>query len=252
MSAKHHFTHNNSKINYYLRKKGFGYICPGRMLAGSSLLQKLEYGPAPEADDAANAWIKSHNGKFGLFINNQFIYPDGREYTETINPAREVPLASIIEGHEVEDVNLAVDAARKAFEKWSKTSGHERAKILYAIARQIQKHRRLLAVVESLDNGKTIRETRDADTVLCVRHFYYHAGWAQLMDTELSNYKPLGVIAQVIPWNFPLLMLTWKIAPALAMGNTIVIKPAPSTRLSAMLFAELAVEAGVPPGFFSF
>lgn len=216
------------------------------MLTG--LLPKLEYGPAPESDEAALAWIKSHNGKFGLFINNQFVHPEGRTYTDTTNPARGDVLASIIEGDENEDVETAVSAARKAFDSWSKTSGHYRAKILYAIARQIQKHRRLLAVIESLDNGKTIRETRDADTPLCVRHFYYHAGWAQLMDTELSDYKPVGVIAQVIPWNFPLLMLTWKIAPALAMGNTVVLKPAPSTRLSAMLFAEIAVEAGVPPG----
>lgn len=218
------------------------------MLANSSLLNTLEYGPAPESDSAAKAWIDSHNGKFGLFINNEFVYPEGREYTDTINPARGESLASIIEGDPTDDVNSAITAARKAYESWSKTSGHYRAKILYAIARQIQKHRRLLSVVESLDNGKTIRETRDADTPLCVRHFYYHAGWAQLMDSELSNFKPVGVIAQVIPWNFPLLMLTWKIAPALAMGNTIVLKPAPSTRLSAMLFAEIAVAAGVPPG----
>lgn len=218
------------------------------MLLNSSLLEKLEYGPAPEADAAANAWIQQHRGKFGLFINNQFVHPEGRDYSETKNPARDTVLAQIIEGHPVDDVNLAVAAAKAAFPAWSGLPGYERAKYLYAIARQMQKHKRLLSVVESLDNGKSFRETRDADVPLCIRHFYYHAGWAQLMDTELKDWKAIGVVAQVIPWNFPLLMLAWKIAPAIAMGNTIVLKPAPSTRLSAMLFAEICMEAGLPPG----
>jgi aldehyde dehydrogenase (NAD+) len=217
------------------------------MLKGSSLLQTLEYGPAPESDDTAREWIKQHEGRFGLFINGAFVHPEGREYSATENPTTGEPLAQIVEGT-ADDANAAVAAARAAFPAWSQSSGHTRAKYLYAIARQLQKHIRLLAVVESLDNGKTIRETRDADTPLCVRHFYYHAGWAQLMDTELPDSRPVGVIAQVIPWNFPLLMMAWKIAPALAMGNCVVLKPAPSTRLSALLFAELIAAAGVPPG----
>ncbi|MEM8863163.1 MAG: aldehyde dehydrogenase family protein, partial [Chloroflexota bacterium] len=131
---------------------------------------------------------------------------------------------------------------------WAKTSDHERAKVLYAIARGIQKHDRLLAVVEALDNGKSIRETRDIDVPLVARHFYHHAGWAQLMGRELPNHEPVGVVGQIIPWNFPLLMLAWKVAPALAMGNAVVLKPAPSTPLTALLFAEIAVEAGLPAG----
>lgn len=218
------------------------------MLAGSSLLAKLEYGPAPESPSSAKAWIAAHDGRFGLFINGQFVHPEGREYSPTTSPATGETIAEICEGSGDEDVDSAVGAARAAFPAWAGLSGHQRAKYLYAIARQMQKHARLLAVVESMDNGKPIRESRDADVPLCVRHFYYHAGWAQLMETELKEFKPVGVIAQVIPWNFPLLMLAWKIAPALAMGNTIVLKPAPSTRLSALLFAEICAEAGVPPG----
>ncbi len=142
----------------------------------------------------------------------------------------------------------AVAAAREAFASWSKLSGHARARHLYAIARNIQKHYRLLAVLESLDNGKPIRESRDIDIPLVARHFYYHAGWAELMERELADYQPVGVVGQVIPWNFPLLMLAWKIAPALAMGNTVVIKPAPYTSLTALLFGEIIAEAGLPPG----
>ena len=147
-----------------------------------------------------------------------------------------------------EEVNTAVSAAQKAFTSWRETSGLERARYLYAIARNIQKHQRLLAVLETMDNGKPIRESRDIDVPLLVRHFYYHAGWAQLMETELQDYQPVGVIGQIIPWNFPLLMLAWKIAPAIAMGNTVVLKPASNTRLSALLFAEIVAEAGLPPG----
>ncbi|MCB1299578.1 MAG: aldehyde dehydrogenase family protein, partial [Microthrixaceae bacterium] len=145
-------------------------------------------------------------------------------------------------------VNDAVKAARKAFESWSQTSGHTRARYLYAIARGIQKHGRLFSVLESMDNGKPIRESRDIDIPLVARHFYYHAGWAQLMATELAGYQPVGVVGQVIPWNFPLLMLAWKIGPALAMGNTVVLKPAPYTPLTALLFAEIVADAGLPPG----
>jgi aldehyde dehydrogenase (NAD+) len=141
-----------------------------------------------------------------------------------------------------------VAAARAAFRTWSKTPGMVRARHLYAIARNVQKHHRLLAVLESMDNGKPIRESRDIDVPLLARHFYYYAGWAQLMETELRDYQPVGVVGQIIPWNFPLLMLAWKIAPAIAMGNTVVLKPASYTRLSALLFAEIVAEAGLPPG----
>jgi len=218
------------------------------MLKDSPLLSNLEYGPAPESSDGAQSWLASHENKLGLFINNKFVFPEGRDYATATNPATGEVLAEVIQGDAQKDVDVAVDAARKAFEEWSALRGHERARYLYAIARQMAKHKRLFAVLESMDNGKPIRESRDADVPLCVRHFYYHAGWAQLMETELKEFKPVGVIAQVIPWNFPLLMLAWKIAPALAMGNTVVLKPAPSTCLSAMLFAQIVIDSGVPPG----
>jgi aldehyde dehydrogenase (NAD+) len=130
-------------------------------------------------------------------------------------------------------------AAKNAFQSWRSLDGHIRARYLYAMARQIQKHARLFSVLESLDNGKPIRETRDIDIPLVVRHFYHHAGWAQLSKTEMQGLEPLGVVGQIIPWNFPLLMLSWKIAPALAMGNTVVLKPAETTPLTALLFAEI-------------
>ena len=142
----------------------------------------------------------------------------------------------------------AVRAAAAAFPKWSRLSAHARARHLYALARMVQRHARLFAVIESLDNGKPIRETRDLDVPLAARHFYHHAGWAQLSGRELSDHVPLGVIGQIVPWNFPLLMLAWKVAPALASGNTVVLKPAEYTPLSALLFAELAAKAGLPPG----
>ena len=146
------------------------------------------------------------------------------------------------------EVDAAVAAAREAFGTWSKTPGVVRARYLYAIARNLQKHSRLLAVLESMDNGKPIRESRDIDVPLLARHFYYYAGWAQLMETELRDYQSVGVVGQIIPWNFPLLMLAWKIAPAIAMGNTVVSKPASYTRLTALLFAEIVAEAGLPAG----
>ncbi len=163
------------------------------------------------------------------------------------NPANGEALAQVADAG-AEDIDTAVKAARKAFSTWGKTPGHVRARHLYAIARTIQRHQRLLSVLESLDNGKSIRESRDIDIPLVARHFYHHAGWAQLMETEMAGYGPVGVVGQVIPWNFPLLMLAWKIAPALAMGNTVVIKPAPYTPLTALLFAEILAEAGLPPG----
>jgi aldehyde dehydrogenase (NAD+) len=211
------------------------------------IFETMEYGPAPESPAAAEAWLDDHDRKFGLFINNQWAEPNSGQYIDCTNPATGEKLAQAADADKA-DVDAAVEAARAAFESWSKSTGHSRARYLYAIARNIQKHQRLLAVVEAMDNGKSIRETRDIDIPLVARHFYHHAGWAQLMETELREYQPVGVVGQVIPWNFPLLMLAWKIAPALAMGNTVVLKPAPFTNLTALLFGEIIAEAGLPPG----
>ncbi len=207
----------------------------------------LPYGAAPEAAAPALDWIAEHDGKFGLFINGKFRDPQSKEYFDTNNPSTNKKLARIAQASK-KDVDDAVNAARKAYPEWSKTPGHIRARYLYAIARQIQKHSRLFAVLETMDNGKPIRETRDIDIPLVARHFYHHAGWAQLQDSELPNHQSLGVIGQIIPWNFPLLMLSWKIAPAIAMGNTVVLKPAEFTSLTALLFAEICNSVGLPPG----
>jgi aldehyde dehydrogenase (NAD+) len=211
------------------------------------LFDKMDYGPAPESPAAAYAWLDNHQCKFGLFINNQWLTPANIGYYTSYNPGTGEKLAETAQAGQ-EEVDGAVAAARQAFNNWSKTPGVVRARYLYALARNIQKHHRLLAVLESMDNGKPIRESRDIDVPLLARHFYYHAGWAQLMETELRDYQAVGVIGQIIPWNFPLLMLAWKIAPAIAMGNTVVLKPASYTRLSALLFAEVVAEAGLPPG----
>ena len=169
------------------------------------------------------------------------------ERFDTLNPATEEVLASVAQAGD-KDVDAAVTAARKAFPAWSGLPCHVKACYLYALARQLQKHSRLFAVLETLDNGKPIRETRDLDIPLAVRHFYHHAGWAQLMSAELPGYESVGVCGQIIPWNFPVLMLSWKLAPALAMGNTVVLKPAEFTPLTALLFAEITQEIGLPPG----
>ncbi len=211
------------------------------------IFKSMDYGPAPESPAAAFAWLEDHGRKFGLFINNRWVMPANPDFYPSYNPASGEVLAETAQAGEAE-VNLAVQAAREAFQTWSTTPGHVRARYLYAIARNIQKHSRLLAVLEAMDNGKPLREARDIDVPLLARHFFYHAGWAQLMQTELSDYQSVGVIGQIIPWNFPLLMLAWKIAPAIAMGNTVVLKPASYTRLSALLFAEIVAEAGLPPG----
>jgi aldehyde dehydrogenase (NAD+) len=210
------------------------------------IFDTMEYGPAPEAAAPGLVWIKEHS-PFGLFINSKWVKPASGQYIDSINPATGKPLAQVAAANST-DVDAAVTAARTAFETWGKTPGHIRARYMYAIARHIQKHSRLLAVLESLDNGKPIRETRDIDIPLVARHFYYHAGWAQLMESELPGYQPVGVVGQIIPWNFPLLMLSWKIAPALAMGNTVVLKPARYTSLTALKFAEIMQEIGLPPG----
>jgi len=213
----------------------------------TELFHSLPYGPAPESAEAADAWLDSHERKFDLFINNAWTAPAAGNTIAVSNPARGETLAQVADAAAA-DIDAAVAAARAAYETWSALTPHQRARHLYAIARNMQKHARLLAVVESLDNGKPIRESRDIDVPLAARHFYYHAGWAQLMESELRDYQSLGVVGQVIPWNFPLLMLAWKIAPALATGNTVVIKPAPYTPLTALLFAEIIAEAGIPPG----
>src|SRR6266849_1935657 len=210
------------------------------------IFETMEYGPAPEAAAPGLAWIKEHS-PFSLFINNQWVKPASGQYIESINPATGKLLTNVAAANSA-DVDAAVAAARSAFEMWSKTPGHVRARYMYAIARHIQKHSRLLAVLESLDNGKPIRETRDIDIPLVARHFYYYAGWAQLMELQLPDYQPVGVVGQIIPWNFPLLMLAWKIAPALAMGNTVVLKPARYTSLTALKFAEIMQEVGLPAG----
>jgi aldehyde dehydrogenase (NAD+) len=210
------------------------------------IFETMEYGPAPESATPAIQWIKERQ-PFGLFINNQWVKPASGKYIDSINPSNGKVLAQVAAANST-DVDEAVAAARAAFESWGKTPGHVRARYMYAIARHIQKHSRLLAVLESLDNGKSIRETRDLDIPLVARHFYYHAGWAQLMSSELPGYEPVGVVGQIIPWNFPLLMLAWKIAPALAMGNTVVLKPARYTSLTALKFAEIMEEVGLPAG----
>ena len=211
------------------------------------IFKTMEYGPAPEAPDAVKVWLDDHGRKFGLFINNEWVTPKGAKFYSSINPSNGELLAETTQAGQKE-VDAAVAAARTAFSTWSKMPGVVRARYLYAIARNIQKHHRLLAVLESMDNGKPIRESRDIDVPLLARHFYYYAGWAQLMETELRDYQSVGVVGQIIPWNFPLLMLAWKIAPAIAMGNTVVLKPASYTRLTALLFAEIVAEAGLPAG----
>ena len=207
----------------------------------------MEYGPAPEDPKEAQAWLDRHKRRFGHFINGAWRTPAGGEYFETLDPSNGEKLASVAQGSAT-DVDAAVEAARAAFPKWRVLTPHVRARYLYALARLVQKHSRLLAVLETMDNGKPIRESRDIDIPLVARHFYYHAGWAQLLEQEFPEYEPCGVVGQIIPWNFPLLMAAWKIAPALATGNTVVLKPAEFTPLTALVFAELCQEAGLPAG----
>ncbi|PYP97311.1 MAG: aldehyde dehydrogenase [Gemmatimonadetes bacterium] len=211
----------------------------------------MEYGPAPESDAPALEWLRQHdNGRFGHFVNGRWVQPTEGQYFETINPATKAVLARVAQGSKA-DVAAAVAAANAAAPAWAALPGHARARYLYALAREVQRHSRLLAVLESLDNGKPIRETRDLDIPLVARHFYHHAGWAQLRDTEFPGYVPIGVVGQIIPWNFPLLMVAWKVAPALAAGNTVIMKPAEFTPLTALCFAEIAQAAGLPPGVFN-
>ena len=206
---------------------------------------KFDYAPAPESRD-----IVALRESYGLFIDGDFVPGKGDGVFKTISPATEEVLAEVTEASPA-DVDRAVSAARKAYEKtWSAMPGRERAKYLFRIARIIQERARELAVLESLDNGKPIRESRDVDIPLAAAHFFYYAGWADKLEHAGfgPDPRPLGVAGQVIPWNFPLLMLAWKIAPALACGNTVVLKPAETTPLTALLFAEICQQADLPPG----
>ena len=211
----------------------------------AEIFDTMDYGPAPEDASAALDWLGAHDRAFGQFIGGDFTAP-GPGF-ESKNPANGESLATISQASAA-DVDAAVAAAQKAQRKWQSIGGPARARHLYALARLVQKHSRLLAVLETMDNGKPIRESRDIDVPLVARHFYYHAGMAQLMDDELPDRQALGVCGQIIPWNFPLLMLSWKIAPALAMGNTVVLKPAEYTSITALAFAELCQQAGLPDG----
>jgi aldehyde dehydrogenase (NAD+) len=211
------------------------------------IFETMEYGPAPEQADLALIWLEDHGHAMHPFINGEFARFMDEMYFESINPRDGKPLARLVQCGGTE-VNAAIAAAKAAFPSWSALAGHERARYLYAIARQIQKHSRLFAVLESLDNGKPIRESRDIDIPLVARHFYHHAGWAQLRNETFIDYEPIGVCGQIIPWNFPLLMLAWKVAPALAAGNTVVLKPAEFTSLTALLFAEVLQQISLPPG----
>src|SRR5213592_2692247 len=217
------------------------------MTTVSEIFETMAYGPAPESDKPALEWIAQHDGAFGLFIGGRWTQGKSDAGFDVINPATTARLARVTQAGQ-QDVDTAVAAARKAFPGWSTLSGHARARHLYALARAVQKHSRLLAVLESLDNGKSIRETRDLDIPLVARHLTHHAGWAQLAESEFAGYGPVGVVGQIVPWNFPLLMVAWKIAPALAVGNTVVLKPAEFTPLTALCLAEIAHEAGLPAG----
>jgi aldehyde dehydrogenase (NAD+) len=204
-----------------------------------------DYAPAPEARD-----IVTLEDRYGLYVGGEFVEPRSGEYFATIDPSREEQLAEVAQAGK-EDVDLAVRAARDAFENgWSDISPAERAKYLFRIARILQERSREFAVLESLNGGKPIRESRDVDLPLSAAHFFYYAGWADKLEFAFPNRrpKPIGVAGQIIPWNFPLLMLSWKIAPALAAGNTVVLKPAETTPLSALLFADVLRQAELPPG----
>ena len=215
------------------------------MATVAEIFKTMEYGPAPESDKEALGWLGKHERVFGHFIDGAWTDP-GRTF-DVINPSTSKTIARVTDGTKA-DVDAAVSAARRALPAWKGLTPHARARHLYALARAVQKHSRLLAVLESMDNGKSIRETRDIDIPLVARHFYHHAGWAQLLGSEFEGYEAIGVVGQIIPWNFPLLMLAWKIAPALAAGNTVVLKPAEFTPLTALAFAEIADAAGIPAG----
>jgi aldehyde dehydrogenase (NAD+) len=207
----------------------------------------MEYGPAPEDPKEALLWLDRHGRRFGHFIDGAWRQSAEGAFFDSTDPATGEKIATVSQGS-AGDIDAAVQAARKALPKWQSLAPHARARYLYALARAVQRHSRRLAVLETMDNGKPIRESRDIDIPLVARHFYHHAGWAQLLEQEFPNYTACGVVGQIIPWNFPLLMLAWKIAPALATGNTVVLKPAEFTPLTALAFAEICQEIGLPPG----
>jgi aldehyde dehydrogenase (NAD+) len=207
----------------------------------------MEYGPAPEDPKEVEAWLDRHGRRFGHFINGELREPVEGKFFDSFDPSTGERIASVAQGSAA-DIDSAVNAARTAFPQWQSLSGHARARYLYALARGIQRHSRRLAVLETIDNGKPIRESRDIDIPLVARHFYHHAGWAQLLESEFPGQTACGVVGQIIPWNFPLLMLAWKIAPAIAAGNTVVLKPAEFTPLTALAFAEICTEVGLPKG----
>ncbi|TKT79142.1 aldehyde dehydrogenase family protein [Aquamicrobium sp. LC103] len=207
----------------------------------------MDYGPAPESRGEADKWLKQRDFSAALFIAGEWRKPASGKTFEVREPSTGKLLASVAEAGEA-DIDDAVAAARKALPQWQAASGYERARVLYAIGRAMQRHARLFTVLESIDNGKPIRESRDIDVPLAIRHFIHHAGWAQALDREFPGLSAAGVAGQIIPWNFPLLMLAWKIAPALAAGCTVVLKPAEFTPLTAILFAEICERAGVPKG----
>ena len=207
----------------------------------------MEYGPAPEDPKDALLWLDRHRRRFGHFIDGDWRQPVDGAFFDSTDPSTGEKIATVSQGSAA-DVDAAVQAARNALPKWQALTPHERARYSYALARAVQRHSRRLAVLETIDNGKPIRESRDIDIPLVARHFYHHAGWAQLLESEFSGYMACGVVGQIIPWNFPLLMLAWKIAPAIATGNTVVLKPAEFTPLTALAFAELCQEIGLPAG----
>jgi len=227
------------------QRVGRGGEVPASWGHGDGQAIPWEYAPAPEARDIVD--IKA---RYGLFVGGKEIAPRSEEWFTTIDPSTEEPLAEIARANAA-DVDHAVGVARRAFKReWGDLPGRERAKYLFRIARILQERSREFAVLESLNGGKPIKESRDVDVPLSAAHFWYYAGWADKLDYAFPGRvaKPLGVAAQVIPWNFPLLMLAWKIAPALAAGNTVILKPASSTPLTALLFADVCRQADLPPG----
>ena len=211
----------------------------------ADLMTTLDYGPSPESAAPAREWLAARQHKFGLWIGGE--WREAAAHFDSVNPSDGKRLAAIAQASPA-DIDAAVQAAQAALPAWTALGPQGRSRVLYALARTLQRHARMLAVLETLDNGKTIRESRDIDVPLAIRHFYHHAGWALRVQAEFPNHSALGVVGQIVPWNFPLLMLAWKIAPALACGNTVVFKPAEQTSLTALLFAELCEEAGVPKG----
>ena len=210
-------------------------------------MNNWEYSESIESEKIVNI-----EKKYGNFIDGKFVTPKSKQYIDTISPSTEKILSSISIGNQ-QDVDYAVASAKEGLKKWSKTNPSERAKYLFKLARLIQERSREFAVLESLDGGKPIKESRDFDLPQVAQNFFYYAGWADKLDIAWGNeqYKPFGVVGQIIPWNFPLLMLSWKVAPALATGNTVVLKPAETTPLTALLFAELCEEVGLPDGVFN-